>query len=189
MQHQLYQNVNVDKAKITGVEIDAKLNVGEVFPSLQGVNASFKFTDQKGRMAGDIPINAIQPRTSVIGIGYDHANEKFGANLYLTHVDAKKAEDTYNMFYREEGADNSQVKWRSDAYRLWDLTAYYRPTDHVTLQAGVYNLFDKKYLTWDSARSIRSFGTSNMINQTTGQGIHRFYAPERNFKLSAEVKF
>lgn len=189
LQHQLYQNVNVDKAKITGVEIDAKLNVGEVFPSLQGVNASYKFTDQKGRMAGDIPINAIQPRTSVIGIGYDHANEKFGANLYLTHVDAKKAEDTYNMFYREEGADNSQVKWRSDAYRLWDLTAYYRPTDHVTLQAGVYNLFDKKYLTWDSARSIRSFGTSNMINQTTGQGIHRFYAPERNFKLSAEFKF
>lgn len=189
LQHQLYQNVNVDRAKITGIEVNAKLNMGEIFPSAQGVYMSYKFTDQKGRMNGDIPINAIQPRTSVLGVGYDHSSDKFGANLYLTHVDAKRAEDTYNMFYREEGAENSQVKWRSPAYNLWDLTAYYRPTEYVTLQAGVYNLFNHKYLTWDAARSIRSFGTSNMINQTTGQGINRFYAPERNFKIGAEFKF
>lgn len=189
LQHQMYQNVNVDKAKITGVEVDARLNMGAIFPSAQGVHMSYKFTDQKGRMNGDIPINAIQPRTSVLGIGYDHSSDKFGANLYLTHVDAKKASDTYNMFYRESGADNSQVKWRSSAYNLWDLTAYYRPAEHITLQAGVYNLFNRKYLTWDSARSIRSFGTSNMIDQKTGLGINRFYAPERNFKVSAEFTF
>lgn len=44
-------------------------------------------------------------------------------------------------------------------------------------------------MTWDSARSIRSFGTLNLIDQNTGAGIKRFYAPGRNFRLNAELTF
>ncbi|HDR1288093.1 TPA: hypothetical protein QB373_001941 [Pasteurella multocida] len=39
------------------------------------------------------------------------------------------------------------------------------------------------------ARSIKPFGTSNLINQKTGAGINRFYSPGRNFKFSAEITF
>ncbi len=189
LQHQLYQNVNMDTAKIKGFEINSQLNLGELWSPLQGLNVNYKLTQQRGRMEGDIPMNAIQPRTSVFGIGYDHPSDKFGANIYLTHVAKKKAEDTYNMFHEEEGASDSFVKWRSDDYSVLDLSAYVKPTKNLTLQAGIYNLTDRKYLTWESARSIRSFGTSNMINKETGMGINRFYSPERNFKITAEFTF
>ncbi len=140
-------------------------------------------------MEGNLPLNAIQPRTSVFGLGYAHPEDKFGVDVYVTRVSAKKAEDTYNMYHSEEKAKDSYLKWRSDAYTLLDMIAYVKPWKNVTLQAGVYNLQNRKYLTWESVRSIRPFGTSNLINQATGKGLNRFTAPGRNFKLTAEVTF
>ncbi|VEG13867.1 TonB-dependent hemoglobin/transferrin/lactoferrin family receptor [Moraxella cuniculi] len=185
----IYQSINRQTAKAEGVEINALLNAGELVSAMKGVKLSYQMTRQKGRADGDIPMNAIQPNTSVFGVGYDAKNDKFGANLYITRVSAKKAEDTYNLFWREEGAKDSTLRWRSDGYTTVDLTGYYKPTKNLTLQAGVYNLADKKYMTWDSARSIRPFGTSNMIDKKTNQGINRFLAPGRNFKLSLEYVF
>ena len=186
---QVYQNVNVDRAKVKGVEINSRLNIGYFFEKLDGFNLSYKFTYQRGRLDGNRPMNAIQPKTSVIGLGYDHKEQRFGADLYVTHVSAKKAKDTYNMFYKEQGYKDSAIRWRSDDYTLVDFVTYVKPVKNVTLQFGVYNLTDRKYLTWDSARSIRPFGTSNLINQKTGEGINRFYSPGRNYKLNAEITF
>ena len=186
---QVYQNVNVDNAKVKGMEISSRLNIGYFTDFLDGFNMSYKFTYQKGRLDGDRPMNAIQPKTSVFGVGYDHKEDKFGADLYVTHVSAKKAKDTYNMFYKEQGHKDSAIKWRSDDYTLVDFVTYVKPIKNVTLQFGVYNLTDRKYLTWESARSIKPFGTSNLINQKTGAGINRFYSPGRNYKLSAEITF
>ncbi|WGE89575.1 TonB-dependent hemoglobin/transferrin/lactoferrin family receptor [Actinobacillus arthritidis] len=187
--YQIYQNINRQDAKVNGLEINSKLNLGQLWQILDGFNASYKYTYQKGKMEGNLPLNAIQPRTSVFGLGYAHPEDKFGVDVYVTRVSAKKAEDTYNMYHSEEKAKDSYLKWRSGAYTLLDMIAYAKPWKNVTLQAGVYNLQNRKYLTWESARSIRPFGTSNLINQTTGRGSNRFTASGRNFKLSAEVTF
>lgn len=187
--YQIYQNINRQEAKVNGLEINSKLHFGQLWQLLNGFSASYKYTYQKGKIDGNIPLNAIQPRTSVFGLGYAHPEDKFGLDVYVTRVSAKKAEDTYNMYHAEEKADNSHLKWRSGAYTIVDLIAYAKPLKNVTLQAGVYNLQNRKYLTWESARSIRPFGTSNLIDQKTGAGLARFYAPERNFKLTAEVTF
>ncbi|MFC0819478.1 TonB-dependent hemoglobin/transferrin/lactoferrin family receptor [Moraxella marmotae] len=184
----LYQSINRQKAKVDGFEINSRLDIGALSPALAGLNVSYKYTHQKGLADGSIPMNAIQPDASVFGIGYDSKNKRFGGNLYLSHIAAKKDKDTYNIFWKEENADNSHAKWRSNSHALVDLTAYVKPTKNLTLQAGVYNLTNEKYLTWESARSIRSFGTSNLIGRD-GTGIERFYAPERNFKFSAELVF
>ncbi|WND42236.1 TonB-dependent hemoglobin/transferrin/lactoferrin family receptor [Pasteurella multocida] len=186
---QVYQNVNVDNAKVKGLEINARLNLGYFWHVLDGFNTSYKFTYQRGRLDGDRPMNAIQPKASVFGLGYDHKENKFGADLYITRVSEKKAKDTYNMFYKEQGYKDSAIRWRSDDYTLVDAVGYIKPIKNLTLQFGVYNLTDRKYLTWESARSIKPFGTSNLINQKTGAGINRFYSPGRNFKLSAEITF
>lgn len=226
-----WQNVNRDEAKVTGIEISSKFNLAAVWDKLRDFNMSYKFSYQKGRVKvketvlqappqnatgiealtyktlGEVettvPMNAIQPQTHVIGLGYNHNSGKFGFDLFVTHATAKKAKDTYNMFWQAQRAedvakypkeedrvvkDNKQ-RWRSNAYTLFDVIAYAKPIKNVTLQFGVYNLTNKKYLTWDSARSIRPFGTSNMIDQRTGAGINRFNAPGRNYKLSAEITF
>ncbi|HHV6454319.1 TPA: TonB-dependent hemoglobin/transferrin/lactoferrin family receptor, partial [Haemophilus influenzae] len=185
----LYQNINRDIAVVKGIEINSKVFLGKMAKFMDGFNLSYKYTYQKGRINGNIPMNAIQPRTMVYGLGYDHPNHKFGFDFYTTHVASKNPEDTYNMFYKEEKKPDSTIKWRSKSYTILDLIGYVQPIKNLTIRAGVYNLTNRKYITWDSARSIRSFGTSNVIEQTTGLGINRFYAPGRNYKMSVQFEF
>ncbi|HHX0792210.1 TPA: TonB-dependent hemoglobin/transferrin/lactoferrin family receptor, partial [Haemophilus influenzae] len=202
LEYPIYKNVNRPTAKLTGFELQAKLILGEIAKPLTGFSIGYKFTYQKGKMTYDpkidevkptdgyIPMNAIQPKTSVINLSYAHPKDYFGIDVYLTHVSAKKGKETYNR-YKPKFNDlkNSYVKWRSNAYTLIDLISFVKPIPNLTLQAGVYNLTNRKYITWDSARSIRPFGTSNLINQTTGAGINRFYAPGRNYRMSVQFEF
>lgn len=185
----VYQNINRADAKVTGFEIASQVALGNLTKVLNGFSLSYKYTYQKGRMDGHIPMNAIQPRTAIYGISYAHPDDKFGLDLYVSHASAKNAEDTYNMYHKEEGKKDTTIKWRSDSYTTIDLLGYIKPIKNLTLRAGVYNLTDRKYITWDSARSIRPFGTSNMINQKTGLGINRFYAPGRNYRFSVQFEF
>ncbi|HHF6586948.1 TPA: TonB-dependent hemoglobin/transferrin/lactoferrin family receptor, partial [Haemophilus influenzae] len=197
----IYKNINRKIAKVNGLELQAKLILGEIAKPLTGFSIGYKFTYQKGKMTYDprvdegkptggyIPMNAIQPKTSVINLSYAHPKDYFGIDVYLTHVSAKKEKATHNRYHKYDDSKNSYVKWRSNAYTLIDLISFVKPIPNLTLQAGVYNLTNKKYITWDSARSIRPFGTSNLINQTTGAGINRFYAPGRNYRMSVQFEF
>ncbi|OOD26731.1 TonB-dependent hemoglobin/transferrin/lactoferrin family receptor, partial [Haemophilus influenzae] len=185
----LYQNINRDNASLKGIEINSKVFLGKMAKFMDGFNLSYKYTYQKGRMNGNIPMNAIQPRTMVYGLGYDHPNHKFGFDFYTTHVASKNPEDTYDIYAKDKKQTDTSIKWRSKSYTILDLIGYVQPIKNLTIRAGVYNLTNRKYITWDSARSIRSFGTSNVIEQSTGLGINRFYAPGRNYKMSVQFEF
>nr|WP_246588190.1 TonB-dependent hemoglobin/transferrin/lactoferrin family receptor [Haemophilus influenzae] len=185
----LYQNINRDSAVVKGIEINSKVFLGKMAKFMDGFNLSYKYTYQKGRMDGNIPMNAIQPKTMVYGLGYDHPSQKFGFNFYTTHVASKNPEDTYDIYAKDKRKTDTSIKWRSKSYTILDLIGYVQPIKNLTIRAGVYNLTNRKYITWDSARSIRSFGTSNVIDQKTGQGINRFYAPGRNYKMSVQFEF
>ncbi|MGG7047892.1 MULTISPECIES: TonB-dependent hemoglobin/transferrin/lactoferrin family receptor [unclassified Campylobacter] len=217
-----YQSINRDSAVVKGFEISSRLELGDIHSKMDGFRIGYKLTKQKGRMDGNIPMDAIQPDTSVYTIGYSTTNDKYGIDLLLTDVRAKKSKDTHNPYWKEQSSrcndpyhiyaphtsqscpadhqlspdivngyavTDSTKHWRSGAYRVLDLIAYAKPTKNFSFTFGVYNITDEKYITWDSMRSIRVFGTSNLINQKTGAGIKRFYAPGRNFKFTWEVKF
>ncbi|HHF3884625.1 TPA: TonB-dependent hemoglobin/transferrin/lactoferrin family receptor, partial [Haemophilus influenzae] len=184
-----FQNINRDIAVVKGIEINSKVFLGKMAKFMDGFNLSYKYTYQKGRINGNIPMNAIQPKTMVYGLGYDHPSQKFGFNFYTTHVATKNPEDTYDIYAEDKRQTDTSIKWRSKSYTILDLIGYVQPIKNLTIRAGVYNLTNRKYITWDSARSIRSFGTSNVIDQSTGQGINRFYAPGRNYKMSVQFEF
>lgn len=221
-----YQNVNRDSAKVHGFEINTHLELGDVSESLEGFRLGYKYSRQKGRMScasngsnannsnsgcsrgEEVPMNAIQPPTSVYNIGYSTPGDKYGIDLFITDVGAKKRKDTYNMYWKsqvertdpywghidasivngEPVTDNTKG-WRSGDYTVVDVIAYAKPQKNFNFSLGVYNLTNAKYITWDSARSIRAFGTVNMIDQATGAGIGRFYAPRRNFRFNWEITF
>ena len=200
----VYQNVNRPKARVRGIEIESKLFLDQIWQPLQGFHIGYKLSIQKGRMdighgKTDTPMNAIQPRTAVYSVGYQSPGDKYGADLFVTAVAAKKARDTYNMYWYEQylggkivngkPVRNSEVEWRSGGYTTIDFVTYVKPIKYLTLRAGAYNITDRKYITWESARSIRPFGTSNLIDQETGLGINRFYSPGRNYKLTWEFQF
>jgi probable hemoglobin and hemoglobin-haptoglobin-binding protein 3 len=200
IRYPFWRNINRDNAKVTGFEVSSKVSLGDVLPSLEGFRVGYKFTHQKGRMNDNIPMNVIQPTTSIYTLGYSTPGDKYGVDFFITNVAAKKAEDTYNMYWEQQRDDpsklvqgkrvtDSMLAWRSGAYTVIDMIAYAKPQKNFSFSFGLYNITDKKYMTWDMARSIRAFGTSNLINQDTGAGIGRFYAPRRNFKFNWEIKF
>ncbi|HHF1799288.1 TPA: TonB-dependent receptor, partial [Haemophilus influenzae] len=233
-----HQNQNRDRARVRGIEIASRLEMGDLFEKLQGFHLGYKFTYQKGRIKDNglnpkykefldlnkaehpeyeaiarkpQPMNALQPTTSVYNIGYDAPSQKWGMDVYITNVAAKKAKDTFNsqwtsMVKRKEKiygsetdvpaskANGKEVKdsrrlWRNNRYTVIDTIAYWKPIKNLTFTAGVYNLTNKKYLTWDSARSIRHIGTINRVKTETGKGLNRFYAPGRNYRMSVQFEF
>ena len=144
-------------------------------------------------------MNAIQPLTSVYNIGYATNDDKYGIDIYLTDARKKRKEDTYNMFWFEEAKEgveilgkkvtDSYAHWLNNGYKTIDVVGYASPIKNLTFRAGIYNLTNEKYASWDSVRSIRSYGMMNMVNKNTGQGYNRFLAPGRNYKISWEYKF
>ncbi|MCK8912485.1 TonB-dependent receptor [Haemophilus influenzae] len=234
-----HQNQNRDRARVRGIEIASRLEMGDLFEKLQGFHLGYKFTYQKGRIKDNglnpkykefldlnkdkhpeyeaiarkpQPMNALQPTTSVYNIGYDAPSQKWGMDVYITNVAAKKAKDSFNsqwtsMVERKEKlytdtptdkaaskANGKEVKdsrglWRNNRYTVIDTIAYWKPIKNLTFTAGVYNLTNKKYLTWDSARSIRHLGTINRVKTETGEGLNRFYAPGRNYRMSVQFEF
>ncbi|WP_144070362.1 TonB-dependent receptor domain-containing protein, partial [Haemophilus influenzae] len=234
IEYPFYQNQNRDRARVRGIEIASRLEMGNLFEKLQGFHLGYKFTYQKGRIkdnklrsgyaeflklnpqytaiaSQDQPMNALQPTTSVYNIGYDAPSKKWGMDVYITNVAAKKAKDSFNsqwtsMVKRKEKiygnekdvnastANGKEVKdsrglWRNNRYTVIDTIAYWKPIKNLTFTAGVYNLTNKKYLTWDSARSVRHLGTINRVETATGKGLNRFYAPGRNYRMSVQFEF
>ncbi|HHF6566070.1 TPA: TonB-dependent receptor, partial [Haemophilus influenzae] len=239
IKYPFHQSQNRDRARVRGIEIASRLEMGDLFEKLQGFHLGYKFTYQKGRIKDNglhpkykeflelnktdhpeyeaiarkpQPMNALQPTTSVYNIGYDAPSQKWGVDMYITNVAAKKAKDSFNsqwtsMVARKEKqytedpkdikasqANGKDVKdsrglWRNNRYTVIDTIAYWKPIKNLTFTAGVYNLTNKKYLTWDSARSIRHLGTINRVKTATGEGLNRFYAPGRNYRMSVQFEF
>ncbi|UEB32529.1 TonB-dependent hemoglobin/transferrin/lactoferrin family receptor [Haemophilus influenzae] len=238
VRYPFHQNQNRDRARVRGIEIASRLEMGDLFEKLQGFHLGYKFTYQKGRIKDNglnpkykefldlnkaahpeyeaiarkpQPMNALQPTTSVYNIGYDAPSQKWGVDMYITNVAAKKAKDSFNsqwtsMVKRKEKiygnekdaeastANGKEVKdsrglWRNNRYTVIDTIAYWKPIKNLTFTAGVYNLTNKKYLTWDSARSVRHLGTINRVETATGKGLNRFYAPGRNYRMSVQFEF
>ncbi len=213
--YRTYQNINNSKAEVKGVSVDAKLDLAEVSEKLNGFNVGYKLAYQEGETLGidtdasgeerEIwhAINAISPMKQVASVGYTSPDNKYGVDAYWTHMSAKDKEDTYNPYHGADaglfGSDEGiYAKHLSDAYNIFDMVGFYKPTENMTVRAGIYNVFNKEYATWESIRSIRSFGTSNMICKSestalgcnsANQGIERFSAPERNFKVSLDYQF
>ena len=65
---------------------------------------------------------------SVFGIGYDAKNEKFGGNLYITRVSAKRLKTPTIYFGKRSKQKIVRFRWRSGGYTTVDLTGYYKPT-------------------------------------------------------------
>ncbi|WP_069636776.1 TonB-dependent receptor domain-containing protein [Campylobacter pinnipediorum] len=204
----IYQNVNRQDASVNGFEISSRLNFEDIYSKLSGFYIGYKLTNQRGsiltKQDGNVPMNAIQPKKSIYSFGYTAPNDTFGVDFYLTSVKAKKPNETYNMFWKNEKPSSpadardyingklvtdSSAHWLSNKYNILDMIAYVRPKKNLTFRLGAYNITDEKYITWDSARSIRSFGTMNMVRKTDSLGINRFNAPGRNFKLDFEFTY
>lgn len=80
----------------------------------------------------------------------------------------------------------SKDNWSTDGvadvagYTLVDLTGYYRPINDLTLRAGLFNAFDKKY--WE-------YSNMNMDEHSSSTNRDFYSQPGRNWGVSLDYQF
>lgn len=211
------QMVNVDKARVRGIELKGEMNLHQVMPVPEGFKLFGALGYSKGKLSGDRgSMLSIQPLKLVLGFDYESPDERWGIFSRVSYMGRKKAKDaqvieqkSYCTSYKldpwtGEETDDCAValqyrddkidfRWLNKAATVVDVFGYYKPVKRMTLRAGVYNLFNQKYHTWDSLRGINPRSTINSLSvsntKSANQGLERYYAPGRNYAVSLEWKF
>jgi tonB-dependent hemoglobin/transferrin/lactoferrin receptor family protein len=204
----MQQMVNVDNARVNGIEVKGSLNLDTVLSVPKGFKLYGALGYSKGKLSNSTSLLSIQPVKAVLGFDYEDPNGKWGIFSRLTYLGSKKAKDAKTLEIKDRcvawkydywtGKDQcskielyqsvENYKYLNKSAYLVDLFGFYKIREDITLRAGVYNLFDKKYHTWDALRGINAHSTTNNIDRN-GVGLERFYAPGRNYSASIEIRF
>ena len=157
-----FQSQNVSRARIEGLEARVQAALARGF-SLRGGAAASRGDDE----AKSVPLNSVEPAKAVLGLGWDAADAKRGAELHATHA------------WRKSRIDMSGgTLYPAPACTTVDLTAYAK-WKGVTVDAGAFNLADRKYWLWSDLRGIVNPGAS----------VDRYTQPGRNFAVRVKVEF
>lgn len=164
----VYSKENINKAEIYGAEFSSTVMLDKAFGAPQGIytKLSVAYAEGRDKDTGD-HLDSVAPLTGNLGFGYDSKNSEFGGLLNLTMAASK--DDWSSDEYKD-----------APGYTLVDLTAYYRPISDLTLRAGLFNAFDKKY--WHYS-DLKKADTPNSLTSD-------FYTqPGRNWGVSLDYQF
>jgi hemoglobin/transferrin/lactoferrin receptor protein len=78
----------------------------------------------------------------VLGVRYEHS--AVGVQFNVSHWSGKKASD----------AASGNAAWLNPSATVADLSAQWRIRPDLRLNAGIYNLTDKKYWRWADVRGL-----------------------------------
>jgi len=171
-----FQSTNIDKAVIRGAEAQGRLELGGFgLPAGLYTQGSIAYAWGENRDSGR-PINSVNPLTGVFGLGYDQVEGTYGALLNWTLVRRKtRVDDT--TYHAADGT----TQFRTPGFGVVDLTGYYRVTPDITVNAGLYNLADKKYWLWDDVRGYDSTGEAGFLAPAN---LDRLTQPGRNVSVN-----
>jgi hemoglobin/transferrin/lactoferrin receptor protein len=160
-----FQSVNRAEVTIDGWEARGQLLLGEFASALNGfsLNGALAYADGDDKEA-NVPINEIEPLTSVVGLRWSPENRPVDLELIWTWVDDKDDDDV----------DPSAERPATRSYHLLDLLARYEFAQRFTLDVGLFNLTNETYIRWADTAGIGD------------DAINRFTQPGRN--LSATVR-
>ena len=166
-----FTNQNLTHVVIKGVEIKGNLDLSKSIDALSDgwmLNGAVAYAEGDN-LEDDEPLDSISPLSAVVGLGYGAPSEQWGGKLNLTWASGKKTKDI-----------STSKQWLATSdYHLVDLTAYYKPTQNLTFNAGLFNLTDEKYMNWNDIRNLTN--TSTNLNRYTRAG--------RNFGIDATLSF
>lgn len=189
-----FQSQNVNRAKIRGVDVNGTLDLNTVWSAIpQGFELNGGLGYAKGKRADGADLLTVQPLKALFGLGYRATNNDWAVHLNGTYTRSKKADDA-QQYAVISGAylsyDNkiTTYPYLSPSATVFDLVAHKKFGERATFKVGVYNLFNKKYWSWDSLRTI-GVTSPSVSTSVTGEGLNRYLAPERYAMASVELKF
>lgn len=164
----VFQSRNLTEVSIEGYELRAGFDLQSLW-HWPGVSIRLAYGHAEGTDESlDQPLNSIDPDKLVLGIAWDSAGGDWGLELVTTDVAKKHASDV--------AGSNAFIP---DGYTTFDLLARWRFTDHVRVQAGVFNLSDEKYWEWADVRGQSASSTT----------LDRYTRPGRNAAVNLIVSF
>lgn len=185
-----YQYQNINSAHIKGLELNARIGTED------GLFGVFMASYQKGSKNDGSSLMGVSPLTFAAGVGYN--DRQFSILLSAKYQKSKNPKDAMYFLNDNSGVSKKEdIKLESypilsNSFLVFDFVAEYRVSDNFKLNAGIFNIFDKKYITWDSIREAKENGSMSFIAKQEnheGSGWQRLTSPGRNFAFSFEVKF
>ncbi len=172
------QFVNIAEARIKGLEARAEIWLDQLAGAPLGSSLQFAlaYAEGEGKTDGasSQAIDSIAPLTANISLNYDAPDDRWGSALQLTLVDNKDRSDIAER-------DDGETQVANHGYGVIDLTGYYNINESLRLQAGLYNLTDKKYSQWDDLRG-------KTVEDDLAY-IDRYSQPGRNASVSINYIF
>ncbi|MBI0326651.1 TonB-dependent hemoglobin/transferrin/lactoferrin family receptor [Burkholderia plantarii] len=160
------QYVNFSKASIRGIEAKADWLVNDNL-ELKGGLAYIKGTETRDGVTTGL--DTVPPLAVVLGVRYT-GGERWFAGVDLTYNSRKHKSDMSDPTF-----------FSTPSYTILDLHAGYKVSRHVSVTAGIDNLFDRKYWVWNDVRGIRDSDGDAKIAALT--------APGRNFNVGMKIDF
>ncbi|PRC93624.1 TonB-dependent hemoglobin/transferrin/lactoferrin family receptor [Solimicrobium silvestre] len=161
----VYQYVNMDKAQIHGMEARAKWEVNPKLNVLAGLAITRGSLEQNGISN---PLDTVDPAKLNLGINYQFS-DAWSSNATLTHVAAKSASQS----------EFGNRDFLPGSYQVFDLSTQYRFNKNLSVNAGIFNLFNHKYYQWSDVRGI----AANSVFKDA------YSAPGRNVSLNITYQF
>jgi len=159
---------NLDKVRIYGIELAGEW---QFHPNWR-TWGSLAWTNGRDTGTGAY-LNSVAPLRAIVGLGY--AQETWGTDVSLTMAADRD---------RTSGSGSTQG-FNARGYTVVDLTGWWAPEKiagvevaGLKVQAGVFNVFDKKY--WDAV---------SVPDGTTIASRDYYSEPGRTFKVSISKKF
>lgn len=173
----VFQPGNIKRATIKGMEVKGRLNL-DAFGAPHGLYTKGAIAYAHGRNdeTGQ-PLNSVNPLKGVFGLGYDQDN--YGALVSWTLVKKQNRVDSATFFTPTGIKANGPFK--TPGFGIVDLTGFYKVTNDLTVNGGLYNLTDKKYWNWDDVRSYDGVGEAGV---TSPASLDRLTQPGRNFAIN-----
>lgn len=193
---QCFVYLNRDKANSKGVALTANYRLP--FQTYGNFDVRGQLAYQKGEASDGSSLFAIQPLNGLVGLRYQPHSERFEINAIARYFGKKHAEDTKRwrniagtrtLDILRVGRD-ARLSTDDFSKNVWvfDLYGNVKLMDGLSLQAGVYNLTDEKYIPWDNIRTLALTGVNTMVD-SDAKGLNRYTAPGRNFAVSLNYEF
>lgn len=190
---------NLQSVKTKGLNLKADLDMHAAWPRLpDGLRAVLSLSHVSARgqppalkdfvLGGSYALDMLQPMRAVYGIAYTHPDDRWSLALTSTFSAAKKDSELMRktvlggLSYENDRSNDI----RTPRWIITDLTGHVRVNKHVTVRAGVYNMFNYRYISWESARQA-SF--DRIGNTVVGNDYAALAAPGRHYVASLELRY
>lgn len=158
---------NIDNVKTYGAELE----LGYHFNPQWYAHASLAW--MKGltgnNVSHEVVLNQAYPTQALLNLSY-HKDDLWGADVKWTLVSKGKKSESATAF-------------RTPGYGVMDFTAWMKPIKGLTVSAGVYNVFNKKYWLASDANGQSTVSRGQPVS------LDNYTQPGRNYAVNFRYEF